>query len=882
MNVIMKKFSVVVAVLGVALALSAELAKAATITQWSFGSASNATWTNYAKNWSSSNYSLAITGSNMGTPNSPAPTTGSGTAITLGMTNPYNGGSIAGDDFPSTTGTADPSYGETLWRIRATSPLANKDNNVLPNGNVSTNGWALFNISSGTAHDGAPQFSQGVELDTSTVGYSNVSFSFDWYSTTQGVRDMQFQYCLNTSQGSNAIWNCIGSGIGAAAGAVPNNNSSVVNSINGTFISSYGTTIANSSLSPSSTYSWNGTNYMFPQGQPYVFVATPNDFYGGANPQTITVNLSSILGADNDPNFGVRLVSAFDDTNYHNDYVSASLNAGLTQLYNNSSGNWRLGNLTFQGSLGINTTFSGQGLTWNTGSGTWNTNAANTVWLNSSSASVAYSDGSVVTFGNVSSGTSTITISGGTLSPGGVNIINPTSGTGYVFLGGAIGGTGGLYLQPSNVGFVSLSGTNTYSGGTQVSGGTLIVAGDRSLGTVNGAGGALVVDYGSTLQLASSFSSGRTFEIGSNGGVLNTNGFSFSTSGSFFGGGAYTQLGSGTVSLSGPSAQLSGSVSIAAGSTLALSGTNGASLQGGATLNGNLVINGPTRVNFDNNGTSGMYGGSGQIQVAYHGSVTPSTPSSASNAWAVISDSPTGAVTAANSTVASGGTISNNIVLNSTGGSFSKSDVTKTFAFPSTNSFIVGIGGTTAGNVLAITGNISGNSDVVLGSNTPNGAGGAGTLFLSGSNTWAGTTMIDGNGVIQLGSTAALPAATDVIFGATDTSSGTLDLYGLNQTINSLSTSTGTGAITNSSLANAATLTIAGGLTPKTGFNGSISGNLSLYKSGTGGLTLSGSSTYTGATTIAQGTVTVSNASALGVGPLSVLSGGGSSTPARR
>jgi autotransporter-associated beta strand protein len=787
------------------------------------------------------------------------------------MTNPYNGGSQAADDFPATTGTADPSYSETLWRVRATSPVANGDNNVLPNGNVSTNAWALFNIASPTAHDGAPQYSQGIELDTSTIGYSNISFSFDWYSTTQGVRDMQFQYCLDTSQGSNAVWNCIGSGIGGAAGAFVDNNSSWVTKINGAPAGTTSLTqIANSALSPSSTYTWNGTNYAFPEGQPYVFVATPNDFYGGPNPQTITVNLSSITGANSDPNFGIRLVSAFDDTGNKNDYVSATLNGGLTQLYNNSSGNWRLGNLTFLGTLGINTNFTGPSLTWNGGSGAWDKSTPN--W---SGASTMYADGSVVTFGNVSSGTSMITISGGTLSPGGVIVSNSTPNTGYVFLGGVTGGTGGIYLTANNAGFLSLSGTNTYAGGTQVSGGTLIVAGDACLGAVNGAGGALVIDNNSTLQLASNLTSGRTFEIGSNGGVLNTQGFSFSTSGSFIGGGNYSQLGSGTVTLSGLSAQLSGSTSIAPGSTLVLSGSNAASLQGGAAINGNLVINGPTRVNFDNNLTSGMYAGSGTIQVAYPGSVTPSKPSNATNAWAVIADSPVGASTAANGTVVSGGTIANNIVLNSGNLPFTKSNVAATFAFSTTGSFIVGIGGTTPGNVLAITGNISGNSDVVLGSNTINGAGGAGTLFLSGNNTWAGTTMIDGNGVIQLGSSASLPAATDVIFGATDTSSGTLDLNGFNQTINSLSTSTGTGSITNSNATNAATLTITGGLTPKTGFNGFISGNLALYKTGSGGLTLSGSSTYTGATTIAQGIVTVSNASALGVGPLSVLSGGG-------
>ena len=349
--------------------------------------------------------------------------------------------------------------------------------------------------------------------------------------------------------------------------------------------------------------------------------------------------------------------------------------------------------------------------------------------------------------------------------------------------------------------------------------------------------------------------------------MLNTNAFSFSTSGSFIDAGTYTQLGSGTVSLSGPAVQLSGSTSIPAGGTLLLSGTNGASLQGGASLNGNLVISQGERVNFDNGGSSGLYSGSGAIQVAFSGSVG-TKPSNASNVWAVLTDSPTGASTAANGTVISGGTISNNVVLNPNNQAFTKTDVTKTLAFPASNAFIVGIGATTPGNVIAFTGNISGSSDVVLGSNSVNGAGGAGTLFLSGSNTWAGITMIDGNGIVQLGSSTALPRTSDVIFGATDASSGTLDLNGFNPTINSLSASSGTSTITNSGLS-AVTLTVSGSTTPKTAYNGSIVGNLAVSKAGKGGLSLSGSSTFTGAMTVSQGTLTVSNVSPTGVGALS-------------
>ena len=64
----------------------------------------------------------------------------------------------------------------------------------------------------------------------------------------------------------------------------------------------------------------------------------------------VVVNLSGISAVNNDANFGIRLVSAYDSTgNVANDYASASLSGGLTVIYNNSSGNWRFDNLTVRG-----------------------------------------------------------------------------------------------------------------------------------------------------------------------------------------------------------------------------------------------------------------------------------------------------------------------------------------------------------------------------------------------------------------------------------------------------------------------------------------------------------------------------------------------------
>jgi len=193
-------------------------------------------------------------------------TTGSGALNLIGFT---YGGSTPSGDVTKTAGTATPSFSEYLLRVRNAA-----------------SGWS----------SGAPEYSQGLELDASTVGYQNIDFSFDWYSTTQGIRDLQFQYNLNTANSTGWV--------------------------------NFGGT------SPTGTY-----------------IATPNDYYNPSTPPgNISINLSSITGANNDPTFGVRLVSAYDSTGNQPSYASATLSGGNTVAYNGTSGNWRFGNLEFTGS----------------------------------------------------------------------------------------------------------------------------------------------------------------------------------------------------------------------------------------------------------------------------------------------------------------------------------------------------------------------------------------------------------------------------------------------------------------------------------------------------------------------------------------------------
>jgi len=127
---------------------------------------------------------------------------------------------------------------------------------------------------------------------------------------------------------------------------------------------------------------------------------------------------------------------------------------------------------------------------------------------------------------------------------------------------------------------------------------------------------------------------------------------------------------------------------------------------------------------------------------------------------------------------------------------------------------------------------------------------GAGTLILTGTNTYSGDTNV-ALGTLQAGSSTALSAnsAFSVI--------SLLDLHGFNNTIGSLS---GTGVVTNNG-GSPATLTV-GGNNTNTTLNGSLtdgSNSLAFTKTGLGVMILTGGNTYTGGTTINAGTLQIGN-----------------------
>jgi autotransporter-associated beta strand protein len=146
--------------------------------------------------------------------------------------------------------------------------------------------------------------------------------------------------------------------------------------------------------------------------------------------------------------------------------------------------------------------------------------------------------------------------------------------------------------------------------------------------------------------------------------------------------------------------------------------------------------------------------------------------------------------------------------------------------------------------------------DVVVSAVVTSGAGsgltktGSGTLLLSGSNTYTGTTTING-GTVRVTGGAAIPDTSSVFFG---TGSGNrLDLAGSSESVGSIA-----GTASDSEVAvGSGVLTVGGDNSPTT-FAGTITGSGgALVKTGAGTLSLIGSMTNTisGVTTINAGTL---------------------------
>ncbi|ELN2512911.1 autotransporter-associated beta strand repeat-containing protein, partial [Salmonella enterica] len=402
------------------------------------------------------------------------------------------------------------------------------------------------------------------------------------------------------------------------------------------------------------------------------------------------------------------------------------------------------------------------------------------------------------------------TISGGTLVATNVDALGSGDVTDDATLelntGGtfdnAISGSGQVVKSGDDV--LTLSGANSYSGGTLISDGTLVASNVEALGT-----GDVTDD--------------ATLELNTGGDFINNIG----------GTGRVEKSGDDKLTLSGSNTYTGGTL-ISSGTLVA---SNVEALgTGDVTDNATLELN--TSGTFDN-----AISGSGQVVKSGDKMLTLSGANSYSGGT-LISD---GTLVASNVESLGTGDVTNNATLElNTGGDFTNNisgsgQVVKSgddaLALSGANSYtggtLISSGTLVATNVDALgSGDVTDNATLELntGGTFDNAISGSGqvvksgdkTLTLSGSNTYTGGTLIS-DGTLVASNVEAL----------------------------------GTGDVTDN-----ATLE----LNTSGTFDNVISGSGQVVKSGDDALTLSGSNTYRGGTTISGGTLVATSVEALGTG----------------
>ena len=603
---------------------------------------------------------------------------------------------------------------------------------------------------------------------------------------------------------------------------------------------------------------------------------------GSTYPASALGSSPAFLGGTLQLDTATTIGSNFDVENYSTNTIDAD--GHVATLSGALTGN---GPLTFTDSVGggdIILTNSG-----NTYSGATTINSGAVLSLSGSGTialSSSVTDNGTFDISGTASGASIISLAGG----GGVNLgaQNLTITVGAGTFSGSISGTGALILT---TGTEILSGTNTYTGGTTINGGALEIGAGATTGSI--AGNVSVAEAG-TLE----FNQSGTASFG---GVVS-------------GSGGLTQAGTGTLVLTGVNTY-SGVTTISAG-TLQLSSTGSIASTSGVAVTGTFDISATSGA------STGSLSGSGTVQLGgetltltsgagtFSGTIEGSGGLTVSGGTEILTgaNTYTGATTVTGGTLAFGGsTATYNIIDSGTVGFDSSSAIAMTGVVSGAGGISqMGLGVTTISTPQTFTGPTT----IVSGTLALSSAGSiaqssgvtaTGTFDIS-ATSGTSITSLSGTGTVQLGSqvlTLTDPAGTfsgeiegaggltitggretlsgvNGFTGMTTIASGTLALTSPNSLAQSssliddgtldISSSTGTGIVTITSLAGSGTVLLG----TKTLGLGAAADAFSGSIMGSGGLTvaagtevLTGVSTYTGPTTITGGTLALSGSGSL-------------------
>ena len=495
--------------------------------------------------------------------------------------------------------------------------------------------------------------------------------------------------------------------------------------------------------------------------------------------------------------------------------------------------------------------------------------------------------------------------------------VDVDAGSHGLILSGVI--SGDQAVTKTGAGPLTLGGTaaNTYGGVTEVAAGTLSL--NKTAGVDAIGSGGLQIDSGATVTWlasnqiadAASVTVNGTLDLGvfsetfaglggggavtlGSGGLLTLNGDTDSTFlGSISGAGGITKAGAGTLTLNGVNAYTGGTAlnagTLQVGEDVNLGGTasnltfDGGTLafSGSFTSARNILLNSGGGT-LDSRGSgvtlTGVISGTGSLTKDGAGTVALNTANSYTGATVIsygilrIGNAAALGTSGAGTTIHAGGELElngNGLTLNEAltlnGGSLC-------------NCF----GNNTYGGTLTLTNHSTLDADAGMLSITSaiGESGGAfglikngpGTVELKGASTYTGSTTVQA-GTLSLFNGAALSNSGAVVL--LDVAGATLQLNA-SETIGSLA---GGGSTGGNVVLGSTTLTT--GDANDTSFSGVISGSGGfLIKTGTGTMTLSGSNTYTGGTTLSAGALRVANSSALGLESNILTIGGGATLKA--
>ncbi|NBW87621.1 MAG: hypothetical protein EBR23_12580, partial [Planctomycetia bacterium] len=229
-----------------------------------------------------------------------------------------------------------------------------------------------------------------------------------------------------------------------------------------------------------------------------------------------------------------------------------------------------IGTITMSASVAANETFNANVLLGTGAAGTW-------TFTNNSTTNTLLLSGAVQGGTGGSAGAQTLTV----------------GGDGNTTISGTIrnGGASSLALTKSGAGTLALSGTNTFTGGATLNGGTLLLNSRGALGTIGTigfAGGTLRSSANNALDYSSRFSTAanQAYSLDTNGqAVMLATALTSS-------GGSLTKLGNGTLTLAGANTY-TGATTISGGTLQIGWGFTSGALAAGSSItnNGTLAFN---------------------------------------------------------------------------------------------------------------------------------------------------------------------------------------------------------------------------------------------------------------------------------------------------